>query len=108
MVKGGRPLQVLEKVRERYPIVVHGVSMSIGWFNPLRRKYFADLRDLARRFEPSWISDHRCWTGVGRRNSHDLLPLPYTDEAVRGLSARIHQLQETLERAAIYAGEELM
>jgi uncharacterized protein (UPF0276 family) len=101
MVKGGRPLQVLEKVRERYPIVLHGVSMSIGSVDPLNRKYLADLRDLARRFEPAWISDHLCWTGVGGRNLHDLLPLPFTDEAVRWVSARIRQVQETLERTML-------
>lgn len=101
MVKGGRPLQVLEKARERYPIVLHGVSMSIGSVDPLNRKYLADLRDLARRFEPAWISDHLCWTGVDGRNLHDLLPLPYTDEAVRWVSARIRQVQETLERTIL-------
>ena len=101
MVKGGRPLQVLEKVRERYPIVLHGVSMSIGSVDPLNRKYLADLRDLARRFEPAWISDHLCWTGVSGRNLHDLLPLPYTDEAVHWVSARIRQVQETLERTIL-------
>ena len=101
MVKGGRPLQVLEKVRERYPIVLHGVSMSIGSVDPLSPKYLADLRDLARRFEPAWVSDHLCWTGVGGRNLHDLLPLPYTEEAIRWVSKRIRQVQETLERTIL-------
>src|SRR5262249_48191437 len=90
-----------EKVRERYPIVLHGVSMSIGSVDPLNRKYLAGLRDLARRFEPAWISDHLCWTRVGGHNLHDLLPLPYTDEAVRWVSARIRQVQETLERTIL-------
>jgi uncharacterized protein (UPF0276 family) len=98
MVEGGRALEVLEAVREHYPIVMHGVSMSIGSTDPLNRKYLRQLRDLARRFEPSWISDHLCWTGVGGRNLHDLIPLPYTDEAIRHVSARIRQVQETLER----------
>lgn len=101
MVKGGRSLQVLEKVRERYPIAFHGVSMSIGSVDPLNCKYLADLRDLARRFVPAWISDHLCWTGVGGRNLHDLLPLPYTEEAVHWVSARIRQVQETLERTIL-------
>ena len=98
MVPGGRPLQVLEKVREQYPIVLHGVSMSIGSTDPLDRKYLASLRDLARRFEPAWVSDHLCWTGVGGQNLHDLLPLPCTEEAVSWVAGRIRQVQEILER----------
>src|SRR5580700_8018566 len=65
MVQGGHPLQVLERVRERYPIVLHGVSMSLGSVDPLNPVYLLQLRDLARRFEPAWVSDHLCWTGVG-------------------------------------------
>ena len=98
MVDGGRPLQVLEAVRERYPIVLHGVSMSLGSADPLDRDYLSRLRDLARRFEPAWISDHLCWTGVGGRNLHDLLPLPYTEETVDWVASRIRQVQEILER----------
>ena len=98
MVEGGRALEVLEAVREHYPIAMHGVSMSIGSTDPLNRQYLRQLQDLARRFEPAWISDHLCWTGVGGRNLHDLIPLPYTEEAIRHVSARIRQVQETLER----------
>jgi len=98
MVAGGRPLQVLERVRERYPIALHGVSMSLGSTDPLNHQYLADLHTLARRFEPAWISDHLCWTGVGGRNLHDLLPLPYTEEAVFWVAGRIRQVQDTLER----------
>jgi uncharacterized protein len=98
MAPGGRPLEVLEKVRARYPIVLHGVSMSLGSADPLDDEYLGRLRDLARRFEPAWISDHLCWTGVGGKNLHDLLPLPQTEEAVFWVSRRIHQVQETLER----------
>jgi uncharacterized protein (UPF0276 family) len=101
MVDGGRPLQVLEKVRERYPIVLHGVSMSIGSTDPLNREYLSRLRGLARRFEPAWISDHLCWTGVGGHNLHDLLPLPYTEEAVSWVASRIRQVQEILERTIL-------
>jgi hypothetical protein len=101
MVQGGRPLKVLEKVRERYPIVLHGVSLSLGSVDPLNRNYLADLSDLARRFEPAWVSDHLCWTGVGGRNLHDLLPLPYTEEAVRWVSSRIRQVQEILRRTIL-------
>jgi len=98
MVAGGRPLEVLAAVRDRHPIVMHGVSLSIGSTDPLDRKYLADLRVLARRFEPAWISDHLCWTGVGGHNLHDLLPLPYTEEAVVHVSRRIRQVQDFLER----------
>jgi uncharacterized protein len=101
MVKGGRPLQVLEKVREDYPIVLHGVSMSLGSVDPLNPQYLSRLRDLARQFEPAWISDHLCWTGVGGRNLHDLLPLPYTEEAVTWVARRIRQVQERLERTIL-------
>src|SRR5271166_4596691 len=98
MVAGGRALEVLEGVRANYPIVMHGVSMSIGSTDPLNRSYLRQLRDLARRFEPAWISDHLCWTGVGGRNLHDLLPLPYTEEVVSHVAARIREVQDFLER----------
>jgi len=98
MVPGGRPLEVLEAVRERYPIVMHGVSMSIGSADPLDRNYLRDLKALARRCKPAWISDHLCWTGVGGRNLHDLLPLPYTREVVDHVAARIRRVQDLLER----------
>ena len=98
MVAGGRPLQLLDKVREHYPIVLHGVSLSIGSTDPLNRDYLGRLASLARRFEPAWISDHLCWTGVGGRNLHDLMPLPYTEEALRHVARRIRTVQEILER----------
>jgi uncharacterized protein len=98
MVAGGRPLAVLERVRERYPIVLHGVSMSLGSTDEFNREYLYDLARLARGFEPAWISDHLCWTGVGGHNLHDLIPLPYTDEALRHVAGRIRQVQEVLER----------
>ena len=98
MVKGGRALEVLEGVRANYPIAMHGVSMSIGSTDRLNRSYLRQLRELARRFEPAWISDHLCWTGIGGRNLHDLLPLPYTEEAIRHVVARIREVQDALER----------
>ena len=101
MGQGGRPLQVLEKVRTDYPIVLHGVSMSLGSVDPLSPQYLSRLRELARQFEPAWISDHLCWTGVGGRNLHDLLPLPYTEETVTWVARRIRQVQERLERTIL-------
>jgi len=98
MVAGGRPLEVLERVRELYPIVLHGVSMSLGSTDALNRRYLSDLARLARRFEPAWISDHLCWTGVGGHNLHDLVPLPYSEEALRHVVRRIREVQEILER----------
>jgi uncharacterized protein len=98
MVDGGRPLEVLESVRNSYPIVMHGVSLSIGSTDPLNRGYLRELAALARHFEPAWISDHLCWTSVGGKNLHDLMPLPYTNEAVKHCARRIRQVQETLER----------
>jgi len=98
MVAGGRALEVLEGVRASYPIAMHGVSLSIGSTDPLNRDYLRQLRDLARRFEPAWISDHLCWTGVGGRNLHDLIPLPYTGEALRHVVAQIREVQDILER----------
>jgi uncharacterized protein len=98
MVAGGRPLEVLEAVRARYPVVMHGVSMSIGSTDPIRRDYLRELKALARRCEPAWISDHLCWTGVGGRNLHDLLPLPYTNEVIAHVAARIREVQDFLER----------
>ncbi|MBV8774282.1 MAG: DUF692 domain-containing protein [Deltaproteobacteria bacterium] len=97
MVAGGRPLDVLERVRERYPIVLHGVSMSLGSSDPLNRTYLSDLAGLARRFKPRWISDHLCWTGVGGHNLHDLVPLPYTEAVVHQVAGRIRHVQEMVE-----------
>ncbi|MGH8284373.1 MAG: MNIO family bufferin maturase, partial [Steroidobacteraceae bacterium] len=98
MVRGGRPLEVLTRVRERYPVVLHGVSLSIGSTAPLDRGYLAQLKTLAARIEPAWISDHLCWTGIAGRNTHDLLPLPYTEEAVRHVARRVRTVQDVLGR----------
>jgi len=98
MVEGGRPLEVLEGVRANYPIVLHGVSLSLGSTDPLNRAYLRQLAQLARRFAPAWISDHLCWTGVGGHNLHDLLPLPYTDDTVAHVVRRIRDAQDILGR----------
>src|SRR5262249_41509337 len=98
MVAGGRPLEVLAAVRDRHPLVLHGGSLFIWTPHPPHPKELPGLRALARRFEPTWISDHLCWTGVAGRNLHDLLPLPYTAEVVRHVSQRIREVQDFLER----------
>jgi len=89
---------VLARVRSDYPVVMHGVSLSIGSADPLDTSYLDDLAALAARIEPAWISDHLCWTGVGGRTSHDLLPLPYTEEALDHVARRILEVQERLGR----------
>jgi uncharacterized protein (UPF0276 family) len=96
LVPGGKPLYYLEQVRSRYPVVLHGVSLSIGSTDPLNRGYLSQLKALAERIEPAWISDHLCWTGVKGRNLHDLLPLPYTEEAMVHVSDRIRTVQDYL------------
>ncbi len=98
MVPGGRALDILERVRERYPIVMHGVSLSIGTTDPLNERYLDELDALARRIEPEWISDHLCWSGVGGRIAHDLLPLPYTEQALAHVVERVQRVQERLKR----------
>ncbi len=98
LVPGGKPLHYLDRVRDRYPLVMHGVSMSIGSTDPLDLDYLAQVRALAARIEPHWISDHLCWTGIDGRNLHDLLPLPYTEEALATVISRIGQVQDVLGR----------
>jgi uncharacterized protein (UPF0276 family) len=101
MVAGGRALDWLLRIRARYPMVMHGVSLSIGSADPLDRDYLARLAALARRIEPAWISDHLCWTGVAGINMHDLLPLPYSEEALDHVVARVQQVQDTLGRRLV-------
>jgi len=98
MVDGGRPLRILSQVREFAPVALHGVSLNIGSSDPLDRDYLTALDQLAKRARPSWISDHLCWTGVAGTNLHDLLPLPYTEEAARHLIDRILRVQDRLGR----------
>ncbi|MDZ7841207.1 MAG: DUF692 domain-containing protein [Gammaproteobacteria bacterium] len=96
MVDGGKPLYYLDRIRERYPVVMHGVSMSIGGTDPLDRDYLGRLKALANRIGPRWISDHLCWTGFEGRQLHDLLPLPYTAEAVAHVAGRVEAVQDVL------------
>jgi len=98
MIEGGKPLYFLDKIRRDYPMVMHGVSMSIGSTDPLNKDYLEQLKSLISRVEPLWFSDHLCWTGVDHKNMHDLLPLPYTEEAVNHIADRISQVQDYLGR----------
>src|SRR3990167_6007461 len=96
LVPGGKPHYYLEKIREHYPMVMHGVSMSICSIDPLDWDYLHEMKALANKLEPKWISDHLCWTGLHGKNTHDLLPLPYTDEAINHVVKRIQQVQDFL------------
>jgi uncharacterized protein (UPF0276 family) len=98
MVAGGNPRRVLEAVRRDYPVVLHGVSLSIGSTDPLDERYLDDLVALARDVEPAWISDHLCWGTAHGINAHDLLPVPYTEEALAHIAGRVERVQERLRR----------
>lgn len=96
LVPGGKPLAMLDAIRERYPVAMHGVSLSLGSDEPLDRAYLRQLQALAKRIEPLWISEHLCWTGLAGETTHDLLPLPYTEQALRRVSDNILQVQDAL------------
>jgi uncharacterized protein (UPF0276 family) len=98
LVAGGKPLHYLDRIRASYPMVMHGVSLSIGGTDPLDEGYLRELKALAARIEPEWISDHLCWTGLRGINTHDLLPLPYTEEALRHVAERVSRVQDFLGR----------
>ena len=101
MDTGGRPLFVLDQVVERFPVALHGVSLSVGSTDPLDRGYLQKLRALAKRTRARWVSDHLCWTGVLGRNTHDLLPLPYDRATLRHVTRRVKQVQDALERPLV-------
>ncbi len=98
LVPGGKPLYYLDQIKERYPLVMHGVSMSIGSVTPIDFDYLSQLKQLADRANPHWISDHLCWTGVHGKNLHDLLPLPYTEETINHVVDRVKTIQDFLGR----------
>jgi uncharacterized protein (UPF0276 family) len=100
-IGGGPPLRNLGRIREHYPLVMHGVSLSIGGTDPLDRSHLKNLRALADTLEVHWVSDHLCWTGTNDLNLHDLLPLPYTEETLRHVTARIEEVQERLGRRVL-------
>lgn len=94
----GRPKRNLARIRERYPVVMHGIALSIGTVDPLNSEYLQKLKNLMNFVNPAWVSDHLCWTGIAHKNSHDLLPVPYTEEALKHIVARIKLVQDFLER----------
>lgn len=98
MIDGGKPLYFLDKIRQDYPMVMHGVSMSVGSTDPLNFDYLKHLKKLIERVEPMWFSDHLCWTGVDHKNMHDLLPMPYTEAAVNHFADRISEVQDFMGR----------
>ncbi len=101
LVPGGKPIAMLEAVRARFPVALHGVSLSIGSVDGPDMEYVRSVRELAARIDPLWISDHLCWTGVHGRNLHDLLPLPYTEATVRLVARNIERVQEALGRRLV-------
>jgi uncharacterized protein (UPF0276 family) len=101
LVPGGKPLHYLNRIRERYPLAMHGVSLSIGSSAPLDLEYLRQLKALAQRVEPAWISDHLCWTGIAGANLHDLMPLPHTEEALRHVIERVQRVQDVLGRRLV-------
>lgn len=96
LIPGGKPLYFLDQIAERYPMVMHGVSMNIGNTEPLDMDYLKQVKTLKKRVNTHWLSDHLCWTGTNGSNAHDLLPLPYTEEAITHLVQRIEQVQDFL------------
>jgi len=98
MDSGGRPIWILEEIRRHYPLALHGVSLSIGSADPLNERYLTRLKALVERIDPLIVSDHLCWTGVDQENLHDLLPLPFTEEALGHVVDRVQQVQAFLRR----------
>lgn len=102
MIEGGRQMRILEQVREKLPVILHGVSMSIGSAGGLDEGHLAALKTLAERIEPLWVSDHLCWTRTSAHNSHDLLPMPLTQEALSAVCGNIDRAQSALGRAMLF------
>jgi uncharacterized protein (UPF0276 family) len=98
LIPGGKPLHYLDRIRANYPMVMHGVSLSIGSSDALNLDYLQQVKTLAQRIEPEWISDHLCWTGIDHLNMHDLLPIPYTEEALWHVVERVRRVQDFLGR----------
>ncbi len=101
LVDGGKALYFLDAIGEHYPLVMHGVSLSIGGPHPLDHDYLRQLKRLAERVQPEWISDHLCWSRGNAHQLHDLLPLPYSEESLQHVAARVRQVQEVIERPLV-------
>ena len=101
LVAGGKALYFLDAIGEQYPLVMHGVSLSIGGPHELDRDYLRQLKQLAARVRPAWISDHLCWSRGNAHQLHDLLPLPYTEESLQHVAARVRQVQDVIERPLV-------
>jgi uncharacterized protein (UPF0276 family) len=102
MDSGGRPRHVLRQLAERYPVVMHGVSLSIGSTDQLNKEYLTKLKLLAEEVKPLWISDHLCWTGVNSLNTHDLLPVVLNEESLKYICNRINEVQDFLQRPVVF------
>ena len=102
MIEGGRQMRILEEVRSQLPVIIHGVSMSIGSARGLDEDYLSKLKQLEQRIDPLWVSDHLCWTRTSAHNSHDLLPMPLTLEALQAVCDNIDHAQNTLGRAMLF------
>lgn len=98
---GGYRRYALDQIAERYPIVMHGVSLSIGSSDPLDMDYLERLRALADSVAAKWVSDHVCWTGVAGVNTHELLPIPFTEESLRHIARRVRVVQDVLQRPLV-------
>lgn len=101
LVEGGKALYFLDAIGEQYPLVMHGVSLSIGGPHELDRDYLRRLKHLAQRVQPAWISDHLCWSRGNAHQLHDLLPLPYTEESLQHVAARVRQVQDVIEKPLV-------
>ncbi len=101
LAPGGRPRAILRRIREDYPVVLHGLSFNIGTDEPLNTTYLDQLKALIRETEPAWVSDHICWTGLHGRTSHDLLPIAYNQETLRLVSDKVNRIQDYLGQTVV-------
>jgi uncharacterized protein (UPF0276 family) len=101
LVPGGKPLAFLDRIRARYPVAMHGVSLSIAGTDALDEDYLRALESLVDRVDPAWVSDHLCWTGVGGTNLHDLLPIPFTSRSLAHVAERVGRVQDRLRRPLV-------
>lgn len=101
MMPGGNGVATLTEIRQHYALAFHGVSLSIGSCDAMNRSYLKRLKETIKRFDPHWVSDHLCWTGINHHNSHDLLPIPYTEESLKHVVSRLVEVQDYLGHAIL-------